>query len=659
MAILTWRDVAAPFNGGMAGIQIAGDLFGKSMNAAQQGLEQWDQGMTEASNEAILKRALAVQDPAQANPADIIGADGGNASAEMLKYATDGRVNELEDRANTEALRQFDQYKNDRTVQTNKALDQAQPLLQEAAALEAAGKTQEALALYNKAATIPGMTFEGQVKGGNYVKGWKPNEADLRAKQEREDLIAASALAQQMRNTTDDKKLRELFYSAPGHIAFKAESINKSYGDDIATTATGRLATMGVEPSLTPEDYAPGEDEADDSFFGLRPDGTAAYGWQPSGRLSKMTADQWLTEGDTYRAITAKAGVADGQGSSAFGRYQITGPTLKQFGEKALGKDWRNVEMNGENQRKVAEAIFNARKGKEDISDTWAALKGIPEFEGKGKLAGKSFAEIDAFVTYKETGKLPPNYQGFLLLTDQKLKRDEFEKFATSPGAAAVMTTYGKGITNTFDTATEFAKKLGIKDAKGLTNINMRIEQKMREAKAAGKPVSAAEVSGALLTAMQNESLYNLENFTDGADVIDSIFNNIVNDIPTIRGEVEQHMKHKTALSEAQAAATKHGIEMAKLQEDILRGNMTNTTLAQRLGKLADASRAIGIKYNMSGGNGQGTEEKGNGIPPEEAELYAQFKAEQARKKEEADQAAVLAEQRANPKPAAGRIMEM
>jgi len=53
-----------------------------------------------------------------------------------------------------------------------------------------------------------------------------------------------------------------------------------------------------------------------------------------------------------------------GVSSTASGLFQITQSTYEEFGEQALGKNWRNAPLTPENQEAVARAIFNDAKSK-------------------------------------------------------------------------------------------------------------------------------------------------------------------------------------------------------------------------------------------------------------------------------------------------------
>lgn len=93
----------------------------------------------------------------------------------------------------------------------------------------------------------------------------------------------------------------------------------------------------------------------------------------PDRPLSQGTFREAYDFGQRLRDETAgKIGQGD-KGTSAIGAFQITGETFNDFAKPALGEDWGNLQFNYENQAKVAEAIFNARKGG-NLKDTWASL---------------------------------------------------------------------------------------------------------------------------------------------------------------------------------------------------------------------------------------------------------------------------------------------
>ena len=64
-------------------------------------------------------------------------------------------------------------------------------------------------------------------------------------------------------------------------------------------------------------------------------------------------------------------------GTSAVGAYQFTQGTLKEFGEKVFGADWRNIVMTPENQDKLADAIIQSTGGQPGaLIGRWPSLQG-------------------------------------------------------------------------------------------------------------------------------------------------------------------------------------------------------------------------------------------------------------------------------------------
>lgn len=97
-----------------------------------------------------------------------------------------------------------------------------------------------------------------------------------------------------------------------------------------------------------------------------------------------------------HASAFAKKVNAAGVPSSAMGTYQIVGTTLREFAPKVFGEDWESVPFNAANQDKVAEAIFNERKGTAaSLKSTWVSLslvqaeqvRKMPWSQAKGIIA--------------------------------------------------------------------------------------------------------------------------------------------------------------------------------------------------------------------------------------------------------------------------------
>ena len=105
--------------------------------------------------------------------------------------------------------------------------------------------------------------------------------------------------------------------------------------------------------------------------------GNGKYG-SPSTPLSQMTVGGVIDFGrntliPSTRNSAALGLAGTGMGSSAVGRYQITGQTLARFAPQVLGPDWKNQPFDAAAQDKLGEAIFNASRGG-DLSKVWTSL---------------------------------------------------------------------------------------------------------------------------------------------------------------------------------------------------------------------------------------------------------------------------------------------
>jgi len=86
-------------------------------------------------------------------------------------------------------------------------------------------------------------------------------------------------------------------------------------------------------------------------------------------------------------------------GSSAAGKYQITGETLSKYAPRLFGSNWRNMTFDAAAQEKLAEAIFNDSKGG-NLKSVWASL---PDAR-RGAYAGRSWAQVRGLIARSESG---------------------------------------------------------------------------------------------------------------------------------------------------------------------------------------------------------------------------------------------------------------
>lgn len=139
--------------------------------------------------------------------------------------------------------------------------------------------------------------------------------------------------------------------------------------------------------------------------------GNGKYG-SPARDLTTMPIGEAMAFGrKTLQANSRKAGVGVNErgevvGSSAMGAYQITASTLEDFGPKVLGPQWRMAPFTPENQERLAEAIFEARKGG-NLAGTWEGLKNVPGASVPGVFKNRSWAEVRELIASVESGGLP------------------------------------------------------------------------------------------------------------------------------------------------------------------------------------------------------------------------------------------------------------
>ena len=69
-----------------------------------------------------------------------------------------------------------------------------------------------------------------------------------------------------------------------------------------------------------------------------------------------------------------------GKGSSAVGAYQFTQETLADFAPRVLGANWASMPLSGENQEKIAQAIFRDTRGRPAaLRARWQGLQNMSD----------------------------------------------------------------------------------------------------------------------------------------------------------------------------------------------------------------------------------------------------------------------------------------
>lgn len=354
MAALTWRDVSAPNLAGAA--EVVGNN-GQRMSQAlfdmAAGLGQFGQAQTDRADAAALQAASQITDSAaysQAlNDGSILRNAGINPNqvsskvSQMLADRQNALLRNDFDRAQIENQRQDNQMARDRFE-----FDKSQA---------------------EKNALRTDYRFGREQMG------------DQREDQSYADNQAAQALAYQIsRMGTDAKGARAALDQAG--VSDKVKMlVNKALG------LPGGGILPGSRSTGSPNSGA-------DAVYG--------YGQytSPEVPLSQGSFGQAYDFGQTLIPLTkGKVGAGADKGTSAVGAYQFIGDTMQQYAQKVFGDNWREIPFTFENQSKIAEALFNDKKGG-NLQAVWA---GLPDSR-PGAYKDMSFEEFQREVLPRESG---------------------------------------------------------------------------------------------------------------------------------------------------------------------------------------------------------------------------------------------------------------
>lgn len=150
MSQLSWREVAAPdFSTALTGIKDFSSMFGRGVDQAKSIVSDLDQAQTDRVNKALMMSLAGVQDPttAKSQVASILAAADPNRVSGASLAAAMGRPDQVISTAQHELGLNKDTYDFDRTRTRQANQDLAQPVINEALALSAQGRRNEAAAL--------------------------------------------------------------------------------------------------------------------------------------------------------------------------------------------------------------------------------------------------------------------------------------------------------------------------------------------------------------------------------------------------------------------------------------------------------------------------------------------------------------------------------
>lgn len=370
MAILTWRDVAAPqFGGAVQAAQLAAGLFNRAGEGLQETALGFDKAQNAGANQAALLNMLQYTDrnaykQALAEGHLTAGLDPKRLSTDTLATLA-GRAAQLQTQevndqnmlGNAQKMG-IASYDHNRNVAQNFIADAARPALNQ--------QLQAATGNANLGA-FAGLTPGQQIELANTLGSLTDATTNKAILTQTQDIMA------KVREAPNIDHARAIIMANPdvrvrnAAAAETAKLYPNMWGPDAATSDEG-LAGLG---SLTMPTGPAGTRQGNsyDVVYGY-----GAYG-SPAKPLTQSTLGEVVDFGQTLIENTKGKlpNQASNIGTSASGKYQFTQGTLKEYGPKVLGSDWKTQPFTPENQDKLAEALFNDRKAG-NLKATWEGL---------------------------------------------------------------------------------------------------------------------------------------------------------------------------------------------------------------------------------------------------------------------------------------------
>ena len=419
MARLEWQPVNTPnFGGSLEGLRLFGNMIGNATDGLGNALGNFQKAQQVDAQQRAMTAAQGFTDPnsyrtALANGQITQGIDPSlltPAALESLQGRTGKLTNDAVDLQNL----QKDQYTFGRTQTADTALDAARPsvaaMIQKATGVPlapevAALPTRELMALARSS-----QDFDTSALRNKATR----TEMDLAEQQRDAQRAADTAVQTDFPSILSSDAARK--YLVNSALPVEAKKLVQSrlesqfgplFGPVIGTPATSTTTSSGSAA-------APALLNAAASTSGPVPAGggydTVVGNLKTAKPVTQMSIGEVINTGKNEWIPATRGNAALGlpadKGSSAAGRYQITGETLQEFGKKVYGDGFESQPFTPEVQDKIAEAIFNVRKGG-DLSSTWVGLKTIPGSSTPGAFKDKSWAEVRDVIARTETGGSP------------------------------------------------------------------------------------------------------------------------------------------------------------------------------------------------------------------------------------------------------------
>lgn len=429
MARLTWQNVNAPSFAGIGdNYRVMSQLLGNASRSGMDMLDTIQQVGAGNADRAILQRMVGVQDPAAYDPNTIIGSDGSRASLSTLKD-----VGNYADTLMTRAVigdnRNWNQYNRERTRTGNEILDSNADGINMARSMAVAGNISGARGILDR---IQGLRPEqyNEILGDVDQYGTRSQARDVvgqnltqqrynfgnQIQGDRDARSANEMIARTLREAGSSPDARASLERQLEAGQITPEAFTRAiqglggfgYGNVYQPFQAGDAAAGGVGGGGPTATDGGGGDGSVVSGGGLEPSAPGTAGTRqgnPYDVTYQFTGtDRPITSMSIGDVLQHQSGMIRNQGHSPVGAFQINKATLENFAPNVLGEGWRDQPMSPENQEKIAEAIFNARKGG-NLKKTWDALPNATP----GAYADYTWEEVRQEIAKREVGAELPS----------------------------------------------------------------------------------------------------------------------------------------------------------------------------------------------------------------------------------------------------------
>lgn len=393
MAQITWRNVDAPnFSGVGDSIRSFSGLLGNATAGLSDALGNFQTAARQEVGNQVMQNALQYQDPTEYRNALASGALFQGVDPSLISNRTlenlDNRTGNLLNQATQQQALDYNTYRTGRMQDLDARGDAASPALRQLALAYQSGDPNTIARAQQQYGGVLDSLPADQVQE---IMGRLQNQGS-NAISQRRDLFN---LGTNMRDDADSQAaigvLSQIVRGAenPNDARILAEA----YSKQLSPTAQARL--QGLLAQQYPGTYGNNVTSAPGTA-GTRSGSPFDVTYQFQGTSKPITQ---MSIGEV---TNHQANMISSQGASPVGAYQINKATLEDFAPKVLGENWRNMPLSPENQDKIGEAIFNARKNG-NLKDTWAAL---PD-STVGAYKNKTWNEMKGLIAQAEVGANP------------------------------------------------------------------------------------------------------------------------------------------------------------------------------------------------------------------------------------------------------------